>query len=281
VAFSDQHEQVLSALASHVATAVPNARLYEQLRRNERRLELDLATARDIQNGLMPRCGPRVRGLDIGTAYQPATGIGGDFFDFLPYGDGRLAVAVADVAGKGTPAALYGSLAVGILRGQVVERVLEPAEMLQRLNDLLRRQSIENRFVAMAFGVFDAGDQDLQLANAGFTRPIRLRGGKTESIDVRGIPLGLFPAIRYESRRFKLRPGDVWVFCSDGLQEAVNGVGEQFGGDDLEDILRSLADANAQQIAEGVLRASTAYAGGDYEEHPDDRSVVVVKVRAS
>ena len=265
-------------MASHVATAVENARLYERLRRDERRHEQDLATARDVQNGLLPRTGPRTKGLELGTAYLPATGIGGDFFDFLSYGDGRLAVAAADVAGKGTPAALYGSLAVGIMRGQVVERTCEPAEMLERMNEQLGRQSIINRFVAMSYAVFDPSRRRMSVANAGFSRPIRLRGGGSESIDVRGIPLGLFPDTRYDVADFDLQPRDVWVFCSDGLQEAVNGVGEQFGGDDLEDILRSLSDASAQQIADGVLRASTAYAGGEYEEHPDDRSVVVVKV---
>jgi len=277
-AFTEQHEQVLTALASHVASAVDNARLYERVRRDERRLELDLATAREIQKGLLPGPASRTDGVDVGWAYLSARELGGDFYDFQPYGDRRLAVAIGDVAGKGTAAALFGSLAVGMMRGQMVERQCGPAEMLARMNEQLHPRCIDNRFVALSFGVYDAQQRTLALANGGFTRPYLLRGGVIEKIDVRGVPLGLFPGVRYDELQLRLEPGDVVAFCSDGLQEAVNGVGEQFGAGDLEDIVCSLASASAQQIADGILRAGTAYVGVD-EQHPDDRSVVVLKVR--
>jgi len=276
-AFSEQHVQVLTALASHIASAVENARLYARVVRDERRLEQDLATAREVQKGLLP--GPRLRpeGLDIGWSYLPARQLGGDFYDFLPYGEHRLAVAIGDVAGKGTPAALYGSLAIGILRGQMVEHSCGPAEMLERLNEQLRQPGFENRFVAMLFGVYDPRTRSLGLANGGFTQPLLLRDGTTEKIRVRGLPLGLFPGVRYEERHLELQPGDILAFCSDGLQEAINGEGVQFGAGDLQDVMSSLAEFKAQQIADGILRAGTAYAGPD-EEHPDDRSIVVLKV---
>ena len=138
-AFTPEHETVVTALASHIAIALENARLYGRVLRQERRLERELETAREIQKGLLPGSPPRVRGAEIGAAYQPAKILGGDFFDFLSYGKGRLAIVVGDVSGKATPAALYGSLAVGEIRGHVLEHAHGPAEMLTTLNDSLLR----------------------------------------------------------------------------------------------------------------------------------------------
>ena len=154
-AFTEQHEQMLSTLASYIAVALENARLYERLAEDERRLERDLETAREMQSGLLPDHAPDVCGLDVGYAYKPARQLGGDFYDFLPYSDGRHAFAVGDVAGKGTPAALYASLAVGIVRGHIVEHPCEPEEMLADANRQLLSHRIDNRFVAMAFALYD------------------------------------------------------------------------------------------------------------------------------
>jgi sigma-B regulation protein RsbU (phosphoserine phosphatase) len=275
-AFTIQHEQMLTALASHIATALDNARLFERVRRDERRLERELDTAREIQKGLLPVADSGIEQLDVGAAYQPVRAIGGDFYDFLNVGDDRLAVVVGDVAGKGTPAALYASLAVGMMRGRRIESASGPASMMERLNEELRQPAIDNRFVAMSLAVFDAGTRRLDVANGGFPEPILLRDGEVRRIPVRGVPLGLLPAVRYDENGLTLRGGDVVAFCSDGLQDAINGEGEQFGGDGLADVLRVLQGANAQQIADGILRASTAYAGVD-ESRPDDRSAVVLK----
>ena len=133
-AFSEEHEQMLLALAAHAATALENARLHSEVLDHERRLEDDLAMARLIQRGLLPRRPPRIAGLEIGLAYAPAMVLGGDIYDFVHSGNGQLAVAVGDVAGKATPAALYGSLAVGILRGNSVGTRLEPVSLVRHLN---------------------------------------------------------------------------------------------------------------------------------------------------
>lgn len=277
-AFTEDHEQVLGALASHVAIAVENARLYERLLDQERRLQLDLVTAREIQKSLLSPTIPWLTSVEIGTAYLPASTLGGDFYDFLALGGEKVAVVVGDVAGKGTPAALYGSLAVGTMRGQIVEQACGPAETLRQLNEQLHRPSIDNRFVALAFGIFNGRDRSLTLANAGFTQPIHVRDGYLERVPVRGVPLGMFPNIDYEELRLELRPGDVVAFVSDGLQESIDGQGEQFGDRFLEEVLEALASVSAPQIAQGLIRASTAYAGED-EVRPDDRSVVTLKVR--
>ena len=115
-AFTAQHERMLVALGPFIAIALENSRLYQDARENELRLQNDLDTAREIQLQLLPRGAREVPGLDISAAYVPARELGGDFYDFLPYGEGRLALALGDVSGKGTAAALYGSLAIGMCR---------------------------------------------------------------------------------------------------------------------------------------------------------------------
>ena len=207
-----------------------------------------------------------------------AYSVGGDYYSFIDLPDERLAIAVGDVAGKAAAAALQGSLAVGTLREHVVSHPCDPAEMLGHMNHRLEQPRLDNRFVAMTFGIFDPADRSLVVANGGFTRPLLLRRGKLERIPARGVPLGLLLGVSYEEERVNLQPGDVVAFVSDGLQEAIDGQGQQFGDRFLVDVLEALASVSAQKIAEGLIRASTAYAGPE-ERHPDDRSVVIVKVR--
>ena len=277
-AFSEEDEQMLSTLASYVAIALENSTLYEQVRKGEQRLEKDLATARQIQKGLLPDSVPRLPGLELGYAYEPARQLGGDLYDFLPYGDGRLAIVVGDVTGKGTPAALYGSLAVGILRGHIVEHPCEPAEMLELMNDHLLQPRLENRYVALALALYDAKRKELVVANAGFPRPWLLRGDDISEIQVEGVPLGLLPDISYEQKTLALQKGDTLVYCSDGIHEAFNLEQEELGLGRLEEIIAGLAGSgSAQEIANGILHATDRYAAGN-TKHADDRTVVVLKV---
>jgi sigma-B regulation protein RsbU (phosphoserine phosphatase) len=279
-AFSEQHELILSTLAAHIAVALENARLYEKVRENEQQLGEDLDTAREIQKGLLPHAAPFVPGLQIASAYCPARQLGGDFYDFLHYPDGRLAVAVGDVAGKGAAAALQGSLAVGIWRGHVVEHPCEPAEMLSHLNPHLVQPRLSNRFVALVFGLYDPRSHTLKIANAGFPRPHLVRDGSVEEIQVSGIPLGMLDDSSYHEEEVVLRPGDLVVFGSDGLQESVSGEGEEFGRRMMAATLRKLAAGTAQEIADGLLLATDRFVR-DRERHADDRTVVVLKVGAS
>ncbi|MBI4466441.1 MAG: GAF domain-containing protein [Acidobacteria bacterium] len=276
-AFTEQHEQLLSTLTSYIAIAFENARLYEKVREGERRLEMDLEMARDIQRRLLPEAPPRFPGLDIAIGYVPARQLGGDVFDFLPYADGRLGVAVGDVAGKATAAALYGSLAIGILRGHVVEHPCEPAEMLELMNEYLRKPRIDNRFMALAFALYDPRSKVLTVANAGFPRPALIRGGRLEEIEVDGVPLGILPDIRYEEKKLALQDGDVIVFCSDGIHECLDKSGKEFGLGCLREMLVELAPGSAQEIAQGVLQATDRYAAGNGGA-ADDRTIVVLKV---
>jgi len=276
-AFSEQQEQMLAALASYITVALENARLYEKVRKDELRLERDLETAREIQKGLLPVAPPRLPGLDIGYAYAPARQLGGDIYDFLSYPDSRLAIAVGDVSGKATAAALYGSLAIGMLRAHVVEHPCEPVEMLKDLNEQLRQPRLDNRFVALTFAVYDPQSKILTVANAGFPRPRLVRGGRVEQVLVDGVPLGLLPDISYEQKKLALQVGDAVVFCSDGIHESMNQQQEEYGTRRLDSLLGELSKASARQTAEEIVRSTDRHAAGN-GRHADDRTVVVLKV---
>jgi len=274
--FTEQHEQVISALASHIATAIANARLFEQSRQHEQRMAHELATAREIQRGLLPHVPPPSESLEIGSAYAPADKLGGDFYDFLRCPDGRLAFAVGDVAGKATPAALLASLAVGLLRGHVVERPYEPDEMLADLNGHLRSATADNRFVAMIYGLFDELTHTVQLANAGFPYALLASQGQLRAVDEGGIPLGLWSETTYTTRTLPVSPGDVLILCSDGLMEARNERGEIFETVQLRSVIDELVGQPAEQIADGLNRAALGFAGGETRQE-DDYTTVVLK----
>ncbi|MDX1503620.1 MAG: SpoIIE family protein phosphatase, partial [Thermoanaerobaculia bacterium] len=274
-AFTAEHEQIVTALASQIATALENARLYEELRANQRRVAADLQLAREVQGALLPRHPPRVPGLEIGAVLEPARELSGDFYDFLPLDGGRVAVALGDVAGKSTPAAVYASLAVGILRGRALERRFGPAAMLDQLNEQLWRLHVERSFVAMALAFLDGADRELRYANAGVSAPCLLRDGEIRRLEQPGLPLGGLERSRYEERRLRLMPGDVLVFFSDGIEECRGAGGETFGERRLAEVLLDLAGSPAQAIARGIVDASARFAAKAAE---DDRTLVVVRV---
>jgi phosphoserine phosphatase RsbU/P len=189
-----------------------------------------------------------------------------------------LALALGDVSGKGTAAALYGSLAIGILREHAVEHTAAPAVMLSMLNRRLHAARLEARFIALTFGVYDPTERTLSMANAGGTHPLLLRGGELSEIPVDGIPLGLFPEAEYSTSTLHLRVGDVIVLASDGILESENAQQEEFGFDRLRALLTSLpADCTVDDIAGAILRATDEFAGFGNPAR-DDRTLLVVRV---
>jgi sigma-B regulation protein RsbU (phosphoserine phosphatase) len=275
-AFTAHDEQLLSTLASSLAIALENARLYEELQADEARLESDLNAAREIQRQLLPKQSPWMPGIQVAVAYEPARHLAGDFYDFVPYGDGKIALTVADVSGKGTSAALYGSLAVGTIREHARRSQPCPAEMQTALNNKLKQLSIDNRFLAMTFGVFDGTNRTLWLSNSGLPRPYLLRERSIVTIDATGVPLGLLADQTYEEIKVELEPGEAVVICSDGIEESPNHNDEEFGPLRTEDTLRRLAHLPAEEIAHGLLEAAQRYSSG--QPRSDDRTVLVLKV---
>jgi sigma-B regulation protein RsbU (phosphoserine phosphatase) len=277
-AFTDAHERMLSTLSPFLAVALENSRLYEEAHESQRRLQNDLDTAREIQMQLLPTGAREIPGLDLAAAYTPARDLGGDFYDFLPYGEGKLAMALGDVSGKGTAAALYGALAIGMLREHVVTHNCPPEEMLATLNDRLQGGRLDARFIAMLFAVYDAPTRKLTIANAGCPYPLLLRNGQVSELHLEGVPLGLFRGTLYDQQAFDLLHGDVVVFASDGIVESDNAQGEDFGSDRLAQVLASTTPHDsAQSITQRILAATDAHSGPAWAPH-DDRTLLVLRV---
>ena len=277
-AFTEQHERMLATLGSYIAVALENARLYEEARENQVRLQEDLNTAREIQRQLLPHGANGIPGLELAAAYVPARELGGDFYDFLPYGQGRLAMALGDVSGKGTAAALYGSLAIGTLRELVVSSTCNPACMLQLLNARMHGARLDARFIAMLFAVYDAPAHRLTLANAGGPYPLLVRGGRAQEIRIEGVPLGLFPDSEYEESSIDLEPGDLVLFASDGILESENGDQEEFGSQRLHALLATAHPGiSANELSERIISATDDHSGPGSNPH-DDRTLLVLRV---
>jgi sigma-B regulation protein RsbU (phosphoserine phosphatase) len=277
-AFTADHEHLLNILSSFVAVALENARLFEESRETQLRLQNDLETAREIQRQLLPTGAKEIPGLDLATAYIPARELGGDFYDLLPYGIGRLGISMGDVSGKGTAAALYGSLAIGILREVVNERQGSPAEMLDILNSRLLAARLDARFIAMHFAVYDAALRELSISNAGGTLPLLIRGGQVTEINVTGVPLGLLPGVEYDEITLSLFPGDVIIFASDGIHESTNRDLEEFGSDRLKALLATVMPLDpGYTIAQRIVKATDEHTGIGMPPH-DDRTLLILRV---
>jgi len=277
-AFTAEHERLLNILGSYVAVALENSRLFEEARDNQARLLNDLETAREIQRQLLPTGAREVPGLDLATAYVPARELGGDFYDFLPYGVGRLAIAIGDVSGKGTAAALYGSLAIGILRELVNDKQATPSEVLGFMNSRLLAARLDARFIAMHFAVYDAALRELSISNAGGPLPLLVRNGQVTEVQVSGVPLGLLPEVEYDEVTLALFPGDVVVFASDGIHESTNAEQEEFGTGRLKELLSEVAPFDpGYTIAQRIVKATDEYGGVGRPPH-DDRTLLILRV---
>jgi phosphoserine phosphatase RsbU/P len=277
--FSEANERLLEILAPFVAIALENSRLYAETHAHEERLQADLDTAREVQLQLLPQGAPTIRGLDVSASYLPARDLGGDFYDILPYGEGRAALVIGDVSGKGTAAALYGSLAIGTLREHTRNTQLSPAQILALLNRRLCGSGISPGFVAMLFAVYDHSTGHLVIGNGGIPRPVLARGGEVKEICIDGTPLGLFQEITYDGHTVKMEAGDILVLASDGILETMNLGGEEFGFDRLAAVLNSLSatTASSAEISAAILAATDVFSGRPAEPH-DDRTLIVLRL---
>jgi sigma-B regulation protein RsbU (phosphoserine phosphatase) len=274
--FTEDHKRTVTTLAAQVAIALENARLYEQVAQQERRLERDLALARELQFRLLPATAPKLENLEIAAKFVPARAIGGDLYDFLNYSLSRAAIVIGDVSGKGAPAAIYAALVSGILRSHApIEPA--PAEMLSAVNFSLGERRIEAQFVSLIYVVWDDTRRTLQIANSGLPRPVYCHDGKLEIIEATGLPLGLFGEAEYDEFTFRAKPGDLFVFFSDGILDAQNQAGELFGRTGVERIIRECKDFSAAEVVERLFKTVAEHAAG--EDPFDDQTVVAIKVK--
>ena len=274
--FTEDHRRTMITLAAQIAIALENARLYEEVTRQEKRLERDLALARELQNRLLPQTPPKLANLEIAAKFVPARAIGGDLYDFVNYSLSRTAIVIGDVSGKGAPAAIYAALVSGILRSHAPIEP-GPAEMLRAVNFSLGERRIDAQFVSLIYAVWNDAKRTLQVANSGLPRPIFCHRGKTEIIEATGLPLGLFDDTDYDEITFKAEPGDLFVFFSDGILDARNQQGDLFGRQRVDEIVTKFSTLPAGQLVETLFTAVTDYSAG--QETFDDQTVVVIKVK--
>ncbi len=275
--FTEDHMRTIITLAAQVAIAIENAMLYEKIEKQERRLEQDLALARELQYRLLPPCCPTMAHAEVGAKFMPARAIGGDLYDFVRYsGEGLNAIAIGDVSGKGAPAAIYAALVSGILRSHAAE---EPgaADMLTAINLSLAERPIDAQFVSIIYGLWDDHDRLLRIANSGLPRPVYCHHGKVERIEATGLPLGLFNTAEYDEFTFRGHPGDIFLFFSDGILDARNAQGDMFGRQRVEELVAKHATLSADDLVTLIFNEVTAFAGG--VEQYDDQTVVALKVK--
>jgi sigma-B regulation protein RsbU (phosphoserine phosphatase) len=276
--FTEDHKRTITTLAAQIAIAIENARLYEQIARQENRLERDLAMARELQFRLLPQSRPTLQNLEIAAKFSPARTIGGDLYDFLSYSQSRLGLVIGDVSGKGAPAAIYAALVSGILRSHAPMDPA-PAEMLAAVNYSLAERRIDGQFVSLIYCVWDDALRTLQVANSGLPRPVFCRDGKAQMIEATGLPLGLFEDAEYDEFPFHAEPNDVFVFFSDGMLDATNRAGELFGRTRLEKIIAECSTETAESMVKSIFSAVSDHAAG--LEAFDDQTVVAIKVKGN
>ena len=277
--FTEDHVRIMTTLAAQVAIAIENATLYEQIARQEQKLEQDLALARELQFRLLPPKLPLFRHAEVASRFAPARQVGGDSYDFLKYGgQGVTGILVGDVSGKGAPAAIYAALVSGIARSHASE---EPsaAGMLEAINLSLSERPIEGQYVSMIYAIWDDNQRLLQIANSGLPRPLHYHAGKIEAIQATGLPIGLFNNATYDELNLSGHSGDVFLFFSDGILDAPNSNGELFGRGRLEKIVREKAQRSAEELVDTIFTAVSAHTEG--VEAFDDQTIVALKVKGT
>jgi sigma-B regulation protein RsbU (phosphoserine phosphatase) len=274
--FTDDHVQTLSILAANFAVSLENARLYEQVARDEARLDRDLQAAKRIQGALLRSVPSDDYGLDMAARYLSARELGGDLYEFLRYGPQQLGVALGDVSGKGTAAALYGAVAIGIMRSLAPQK-LQPAEMLRQMNEIIGERRIEGRFMTACFASWQKNRSKLRVANAGQSQPLLYKDGRCGKVELTGFPLGIFEDVTYDEWGVTLDPGDILVFHSDGIAETANSEGQFFGMERLRKIIEDHHKLNAAELIDRVFSEVDWFS----QSAPlsDDRTLVVLKVR--
>ncbi len=277
--FTEYDERLLMTLATRIASALVNAELYEKVAENERRLDNELEIAREIQRQLLPKAIPPIGGLEMAVSFTPAAHLGGDLYDLIRFDDGRFAITVGDVSGKGAPAALYGALASGVIRTRAT-RKYAPAQMLELVNQTLKLRPIGTQYIALVYAVYEPETKRLTFSNSGLPYPVCSHGDGSGVgfLDISGIPLGLLPDSKYEERVIEIQKGDLIVFYTDGIAERRDLDGEEFGLKRLAKLVQENRDKTSNEIVKAIADELERYSGGTPAH--DDQTLLVMKMNA-
>jgi serine phosphatase RsbU (regulator of sigma subunit)/anti-sigma regulatory factor (Ser/Thr protein kinase) len=273
--YSTDDRRLLATLATQAAPALRVAQMAQQQQveaRLRERMEQELRVARVIQETLLPREVPTLPGWQIAPFWQPARAVSGDFYDFIPYPDGKLGIVIADVTDKGVPAALVMATTRSILRARI-ERMATPGQVLAEVNDLLCPDIPPKMFVTCLYAVLDPINGTFRYANAGHNLPyLRTAGGMVE-LRARGMPLGLMPGMPYEEKEVGFAPGDTLLLSSDGLVEAHNAQREMFGFPRLKELMAGSERGSA--LVDRLMKDLDSFTGPGYEQE-DDITLLVI-----
>jgi phosphoserine phosphatase RsbU/P len=273
--FTDEHTRALTLLAPQIASSVENARLYEELGQREQRMDQDLKAARKLQSVLLPRTAPDISGLKIGMKSRPAREISGDLFDFFEHSDEYALIAFGDVSGKGAAAALYGAMVSGLLR-TLAPRRRKPAELMKALNESLLERKVDAQYVTLLLLLWESRTRTLTMANAGSLPPLILRSGEMIEPKLEGVPLGLLDDREYEQVSMDVKPDDIILLFSDGIEDQLREKEEDFGRERFSTIVSDNVALPPQEIVQKVFDGLDAFRGAT--ALTDDQTFIVLKV---
>jgi sigma-B regulation protein RsbU (phosphoserine phosphatase) len=283
------------AVASQCAAAITNAKLYARAIEGARMTE-QVRLAGLIQRRMIPAKAPLIQGLDIAATYIPSFEVGGDFYDFLKAGDSRLVVVIADVIGKGVPAALMMSWFRGAIHAYTddfrkvlrtdasVERkrssglrtAIRTKNAIKHFNKMACAECRDGEFITLFYAIIDAKSKTITYCNCGHEPTVLIRDGKTRDMDKGGLVLGVEAEAEYEIETVKLKDGDSLVFYTDGLIDAANFEGRLWGRENMLEAARKFTSGTAEQMVKNILVYRRRFVG--LAEQIDDTSVVAVKI---
>jgi serine phosphatase RsbU (regulator of sigma subunit) len=265
--------QVLQTLAVEGSTVIENARLF-RLARNQERIQHEMFLARNIQKGLLPRDLPQSDFFQVLSVTTPTEAVGGDYYDVLELPDGRFGFALADVSGKGLPAALMAASLQGAF-GAVAAGAPPLNELFYRINDYLCGHTPLEMFATLLYGVLDRQGA-FEFVNAGHIPPLIIRaGGGVDRVDSSNFPVGLFPGVQFSVDRAQVYPGDLIVTTSDGVTEARDPLGGLFGDARLLALLHSCSGLSVDEVARRILASIREFVGAAPQS--DDITVTIVR----
>ena len=238
-------------------------------------LEREMNVAREVQRELLPHAAPRLEGLELAGVCRPAIAVGGDYYDYLQHADGRPGLVIADISGKGVPAALLMASLQASVRS-LFHTAADPGQLHARLNDALCRSSSTARYATAFVADFDPATRRLTYSNAGHLPALVIRGNRTLRCEAGGMPIGLFERVAYETGALTLAPGDLLALFTDGVTEAPSPDGEEFGAERLADLLRAHLDRPLDAALAAVLDALSDWSG-PVAPH-DDVTLVLARV---
>lgn len=276
ITYTNDELELLSGIANQAAMAISNARLHRQAVARQA-LDRELEIARNIQTNLLPREFPRVEGVEMAAMSRQAAKVGGDFYDFIRLEDGRIAIVVADVSGKGVAAAiLTATIRASVRMESHLGGRHGVARVVAAVNRWTCRDSSNNMFATMFYGVLDPTTMEFEYTNAGHVYPMVFRAdGHLEQLDVGGCFLGIMEEVEYEAGRVQFGQGDLLLLYTDGVTDTHNAAQEVFGIDRLVEVVRNNRDKSTVELRDAVHAATMAFRGS--QEQFDDLTLLVAR----